>query len=108
MNALIHSSLLYWLPLMALKQDVAWANGRDGGYLLLGNFVYTVSLIHFLHCNSLHYCPIKEIIYVSCDFLVCCSNGMCEGGSNNKFMDMGHPLGDMGIHYTLVLIYFYI
>lgn len=42
-NALIHSSLLYWLPLLALKQDVAWANGRDGGYLLLGNFVYTVS-----------------------------------------------------------------
>lgn len=50
-NALIHSSLLYWLPLLALKQDVAWGNGRDGGYLLLGNFVYTVSVIqHPLHC----------------------------------------------------------
>ncbi|XP_039305237.1 probable phospholipid-transporting ATPase IA isoform X2 [Solenopsis invicta] len=44
-NALIHSSLLYWLPLMALKQDVAWANGRDGGYLLLGNFVYTYVVV---------------------------------------------------------------
>jgi len=50
MNALFHSALLYWLPLMALKQDVAWGNGRDGGYLLLGNFVYTVSIIqYFLH-----------------------------------------------------------
>lgn len=38
--------------------------------------------------------------------LVCCSNGMCEGGSNNKLVDMGHPLGDMGFYNTLVLIYF--
>jgi len=50
----------------------------------------------------------KEIIYVLCGFLVRCSNGMREGRSNNKLMDMGHPLGDMGINYTLVLIYFYI
>lgn len=56
MNALFHSALLYWLPLMALEQDVAWGNGRDGGYLLLGNFVYTVSIMHaiifFTLCNS--------------------------------------------------------
>lgn len=51
---------------------------------------------------------IKEIIYMSCGFLVCCSNGMREGGSNNKLVDMGYPFGDMGIYYTLVLIYFYI
>ncbi|XP_020292724.1 probable phospholipid-transporting ATPase IA isoform X3 [Pseudomyrmex gracilis] len=44
-NALIHSSLLYWLPLMALKEGVVWANGRDGGYLLLGNFVYTYVVV---------------------------------------------------------------
>lgn len=63
-NALIHSSLLYWLPLMALKQDVAWANGRDGGYLLLGNFVYTVSVAQTISapCNSL-----REIYGSSCE-----------------------------------------
>ncbi|XP_029161025.1 phospholipid-transporting ATPase IA isoform X2 [Nylanderia fulva] len=44
-NALFHSALLYWLPLMALEQDVAWGNGRDGGYLLLGNFVYTYVVV---------------------------------------------------------------
>ncbi|XP_043668540.1 probable phospholipid-transporting ATPase IA isoform X2 [Vespula pensylvanica] len=44
-NALIHSSLLYWLPLMVLKQDVVWSNGKDGGYLLLGNFVYTYVVV---------------------------------------------------------------
>lgn len=50
----------------------------------------------------------KEITYTSCGSSVCCSNGMREGGSNNKLVDMGHPLGDMGFYYTLVLIYFYI
>jgi len=49
----------------------------------------------------------KEI-YMSCGSSVCCSNGMRKGGFNNKLVDMGHPLGDMGIYYTLVLIYFYL
>lgn len=51
-NALIHSSLLYWLSLLALKEGVIWANGRDGGYIVLGNFVYTVcfNLIIVLLC----------------------------------------------------------
>ncbi|KAK2584751.1 hypothetical protein KPH14_007079 [Odynerus spinipes] len=44
-NALIHSSLLYWLPLMALEKDVVWSHGKDGGYLLLGNFVYTYVVV---------------------------------------------------------------
>ncbi|XP_024939743.1 probable phospholipid-transporting ATPase IA isoform X3 [Cephus cinctus] len=44
-NALVHSSLLYWLPLLALEQDVIWSNGRDGGYLVLGNVVYTYVVV---------------------------------------------------------------
>ncbi|KAK9305516.1 hypothetical protein QLX08_003517 [Tetragonisca angustula] len=44
-NALIHSSLLYWLSLMVLKEGVVWANGRDGGYIILGNFVYTYVVV---------------------------------------------------------------
>ncbi|XP_048511424.1 probable phospholipid-transporting ATPase IA isoform X3 [Athalia rosae] len=44
-NALFHSALLYWLPLLALQQDVIWNNGRDGGYLVLGNFVYTYVVV---------------------------------------------------------------
>lgn len=50
----------------------------------------------------------KKITYIACGFSVCCSNGMREGGSNNKLMDMGHPFGDVGVYNTLVLIYFYI
>ncbi|XP_023288941.1 probable phospholipid-transporting ATPase IA isoform X3 [Orussus abietinus] len=45
LNGLLHSSLLYWLPLLALEQDVIWANGRDGGYLVLGNIVYTYVVV---------------------------------------------------------------
>jgi phospholipid-transporting ATPase len=41
-NSLGHSVLLYWLPLLATEQDVIWSSGRDGGYLLLGNIVYSV------------------------------------------------------------------
>ncbi|KAK2720099.1 probable phospholipid-transporting ATPase IA isoform X3 [Artemia franciscana] len=40
-NALIHSLLLFWLPLFMFSQDIIWSNGRDGGYLVLGNTVYT-------------------------------------------------------------------
>lgn len=42
-NALIHSVMLFWLPMLAYKYDIIWVNGKSGGYLELGNIVYTVS-----------------------------------------------------------------
>lgn len=42
-NAMIHSIILYWMPMYAYFGDVIWSNGREGGYLVLGNMVYTVS-----------------------------------------------------------------
>ncbi|XP_034952573.1 probable phospholipid-transporting ATPase IA isoform X2 [Chelonus insularis] len=45
LNALVHSSLLYWLSLLALEHEIIWANGRDGGYIVLGNFVYTYVVV---------------------------------------------------------------
>ncbi|XP_068083348.1 probable phospholipid-transporting ATPase IA isoform X2 [Anabrus simplex] len=44
-NALVHSVLLFWMPLLALEKGVIWSNGRDGGYLLLGNVVYTYVVV---------------------------------------------------------------
>ncbi|XP_058806464.1 probable phospholipid-transporting ATPase IA isoform X3 [Phymastichus coffea] len=44
-NALLHSALLYWLSLLAVEKDVIWYNGRDGGYLVLGNIVYTYVVV---------------------------------------------------------------
>ncbi|XP_072152042.1 phospholipid-transporting ATPase IA isoform X4 [Bemisia tabaci] len=56
-NALYHSILLFWLPKIACEQDSVWSNGKDGGYLLLGNFVYTFTVVTVclkagLHMNS--------------------------------------------------------
>lgn len=42
-NAMVHSIILYWMPMYIYKGDVIWSNGREGGYLVLGNMVYTVS-----------------------------------------------------------------
>jgi magnesium-transporting ATPase (P-type) len=55
LNSLGHSVLLYWLPLLAAENDVIWSNGREGGYLLLGNIVYSVRQ-HFDIRHSLWTC----------------------------------------------------
>nr|CAG4639782.1 EOG090X00X3 [Daphnia pulex] len=44
-KALIHSVLLFGLPLMAFGEDIVWSNGKDGGYLILGNAVYTYVVV---------------------------------------------------------------
>ncbi|XP_014253850.1 probable phospholipid-transporting ATPase IA isoform X3 [Cimex lectularius] len=44
-NALVHSIILFWLPMWMLQQDTVWPNGREGGYLVLGNFVYTYVVV---------------------------------------------------------------
>jgi phospholipid-transporting ATPase len=41
-NGMIHSAILFWLPLLICEHDILWMSGRDGGYLVVGNFVYTV------------------------------------------------------------------
>lgn len=41
-NALLHSVLLFWLPMLSVQQDVLWLHAKEGGYLVLGNMVYTV------------------------------------------------------------------
>uniref|UniRef100_A0A146LDE3 Phospholipid-transporting ATPase n=1 Tax=Lygus hesperus TaxID=30085 RepID=A0A146LDE3_LYGHE len=43
-NAMLHSILLFWLAMLAVSHEVLWANGRDGGYLMLGNMVYTYTV----------------------------------------------------------------
>ncbi|KAF5302279.1 hypothetical protein FQA39_LY10318 [Lamprigera yunnana] len=44
-NGMFHSAFLFWLSLLMLEHDIAWMNGRDGGYLLLGNCVYTYVVV---------------------------------------------------------------
>ena len=69
-NSLGHSVLLYWLPLLAAEKDVIWSNGREGGYLLLGNIVYSVSTSCTNPCISLvfdYICVISRAwIFMTC------------------------------------------
>ncbi|KAK4886421.1 hypothetical protein RN001_002692 [Aquatica leii] len=44
-NGMIHSAFLFWFTLLACEHDILWMNGRDGGYLLLGNCVYTYVVV---------------------------------------------------------------
>ncbi|KAL5287332.1 ATP8A1 family protein [Megaselia abdita] len=44
-NALLHSVLLFWLPMLAYESEVIWGSGTTGGYLVLGNLVYTYVVV---------------------------------------------------------------
>lgn len=44
-NSILHSVLLFWLPMLMVSHDIVWPNGKDGGYLLMGNIIYTVTLL---------------------------------------------------------------
>lgn len=45
LKALIHSAFLFWLPLMTFGQDIVWSHGKEGGYLILGNAVYSYVVV---------------------------------------------------------------
>ena len=43
--ALAHSAIVFALPVFSMTQDVAWGNGKTGGYLMAGNMVYTYVVV---------------------------------------------------------------
>jgi len=45
LNATYHSVILFWLSKLALVNGVAWPNGQEGGWLMLGNTVYTYVVV---------------------------------------------------------------
>ncbi|GFY73021.1 phospholipid-transporting ATPase IA [Trichonephila inaurata madagascariensis] len=44
-DSIAHSVLLFWLTYLSVDNDIVWSNGRDGGYLVFGNMVYTYVVI---------------------------------------------------------------
>ena len=44
-NSLLHSVILYWLPMAVYKSSSIWGGGETGGYLVVGNMVYTFVVI---------------------------------------------------------------
>ncbi|XP_055718597.1 probable phospholipid-transporting ATPase IA isoform X2 [Salvelinus fontinalis] len=45
LNGLLHSVILFWLPLLMFQHDTVSWNGKTPDYLLLGNMVYTFVVI---------------------------------------------------------------
>ena len=45
LNAILHSMVLFWLPMGAFTYGTVWKNGFNGDYLALGNTVYTCTLL---------------------------------------------------------------
>lgn len=43
-NAVMHSLVLFWMPMLSYATGNVWNTGLNGGYLELGNMVYTVRL----------------------------------------------------------------
>lgn len=43
--ALVHSVVVFVLPYFSMTQDVAWGHGMVGGYLMVGNMVYTYVVV---------------------------------------------------------------
>jgi hypothetical protein len=78
--------------------DVIWSNGRDGGYLVLGNMVYTVRFLSLIVFN----------IYMFNVFLIIIvrrGNSVPKSRPNNKLVDMDDSLFHLGIYCTMVLFY---
>ncbi|CAG7734664.1 unnamed protein product [Allacma fusca] len=44
-NSILHSVMLFWLSRYIVGDGAVWSTGRDGGYLVLGNFVYTYVVV---------------------------------------------------------------
>lgn len=42
LKSCIHSIILYWLPLFFYGDGTVWQSGNSGGYLVLGNIVYSL------------------------------------------------------------------
>lgn len=56
------------MPMYAYFGDVIWSSGRDGGYLVLGNMVYTVTLkVNFeLEKMSSRYISLQYVVVTVC------------------------------------------
>lgn len=53
-NALVHSVILFWAPMLAYGNETIWGNGKSGDYLVLGNIVYTVSESNHISTQNSH------------------------------------------------------
>ena len=44
-NAIVHSAILFWLPMFTYGNGVVWISGENGDYLVVGNIVYSCVMV---------------------------------------------------------------
>lgn len=44
-NAILHSAILFWLPMFSYDTGVVWKSGANGDYLVVGNIVYSCVMV---------------------------------------------------------------
>ena len=44
-NAIIHSAILFWLPMFTFETGIVWESGLNGDYLVVGNIVYSCVMV---------------------------------------------------------------
>ncbi len=44
-KSIIHSVVLFWMPMWGFSEGVVWVSGKNGDYLVVGNIVYTLVVI---------------------------------------------------------------
>lgn len=64
-NSIVHSIFLFWLSYWAMGDGIVWGHGAEGGYLVLGNFIYTVSDFCQFFSNS------SENMFIMYRFFFC-------------------------------------
>lgn len=116
-NSLVHSALLFWLPILAMHHDVLWMSGKQGGYLVVGNAVYTVSFI-IVWSYLFYSCKTERALFQCClfYFLLNClivfsvrrSHSLPQSWTDYKLLAVAHPLRYLGIYWTVVFVFNYL
>ena len=44
-NAIVHSAILFWLPMFTYGTGIVWKSGENGDYLVVGNIVYSCVMV---------------------------------------------------------------
>jgi len=97
LNAIIHSFLLFWICMFVTKHEVLWSNGREGGYLLMGNFIYTVKYnTIFLLCNK---------VWFNICVLVCCHHCVSQSWLTYTVMVLYCTYSYMGFNSCMVCVF---
>jgi phospholipid-transporting ATPase len=90
-GSLWHSLVLFFLTYFIYGFGILWETGRNGGWLIFGNALFTVYF--------------KYILIYFCCFLVCGRHRMHQIFAGMRFMDLGHCHFMFWFNFFLVSVF---